>query len=247
MMDLGTKSSVAPLLIILAFVALFTMFEVFGKSEKRFNVERLKTIHRINGIFFILIYLIISYYCIRFIEASKAELSPRGALHAVISVAVFVIYFLKVIIVRFYKQLMNKVPILGITLFCLTFGLVVTSSGYYFLVSDREMEKAMRLEEKGMGEKLEMEGITRLSRAAERGREVFQKRCSFCHATDSKAYGMGPGLKEILKGDELPSSKRPANRENITRQIREPFRSMPPFPDLTDEDVQSIIDYLQTL
>jgi len=246
-MDLGTKSYVAPLLIVSAFVALFTMFEVFGRSEKRFNVKILRTIHWINGIFFILIYLIISYYCIKFIDASNAELSPRGALHTVIGVAIFIIYFLKVLIVRFYKQLMSKVPILGIMLFCLTFGLVAISSGYYFLVSDREIGKAMRLEETGKDEKSEMEEVTNLAGAAERGREILHQRCSFCHATNSKAFRMGPGLKGILKGEELPMSKRPANRENIKRQIREPFRSMPPFLDLTDEDVEAIIDYLETL
>jgi hypothetical protein len=130
MMDLGTKSYVAPLLLVSAFVALFTMFEAFGRSGKRFKGKGLRTIPRINGIFFILIYLIISYYCVKFIDAAKVELSPRGALHSVIGVAVFIIYFLKVLIVRFYKQLMGKVPILGITLFCLTFGLVTISSGY---------------------------------------------------------------------------------------------------------------------
>jgi len=71
-------------------------------------------------------------------------------------VAIFIIRFSK----RFFKQLMSMVPIRGIVLFCLAFRLVAISSGYYFLMSDRRMGKAMRLEEKRTGEKPEMEEVT---------------------------------------------------------------------------------------
>ncbi len=80
-----------------------------------------------------------------------------------------------------------------------------------------------------------------------RGKELFNSKCSFCHYPNSTQTVVGPGLKEILKRDKLPASKRPATPENIMRQLKEPYKDMPSFSYLSDEEIENIIAYLNTL
>ncbi|MGD8366051.1 MAG: c-type cytochrome [Desulfobacterales bacterium] len=79
------------------------------------------------------------------------------------------------------------------------------------------------------------------------GRQLFSQKCSFCHHADSTDNKIGPGLKGILKRDRFPVSNWPATEENLRRQIKAPFDSMPPFPDLPQADVDAIVAYLKTL
>lgn len=54
-------------------------------------------------------------------------------------------------------------------------------------------------------------------------------------------------LKGILKKPRLPVSKKPATPENIANQLKKPYRRMPSFSYLADEQISNIIDFLNTL
>ena len=71
--------------------------------------------------------------------------------------------------------------------------------------------------------------------------------CSFCHKTNSTEKITGPGLKGILKNNNLPVSRRPATPENIAAQLKSPYKDMPSFSYLPEEDVLNIVAYLNTL
>jgi hypothetical protein len=58
---------------------------------------------------------------------------------------------------------------------------------------------------------------------------------------------VGPGHKDILKNPLLPVSKKPATPENAADQIRNPYKDMPSFSYLLDEDVENIVAFLNTL
>lgn len=79
------------------------------------------------------------------------------------------------------------------------------------------------------------------------GKELFEKKCSFCHYSDSVDAKIGPGLKGIFKGKELPVSKKAVTEENIRRQLESPYKNMPSFKDLSQKDVDALISYLKTL
>jgi mono/diheme cytochrome c family protein len=89
------------------------------------------------------------------------------------------------------------------------------------------------------------EGVA--SDTAGSGRELFQRMCSFCHYSDSTEVKIGPGLKGILRSETLPVSGWPANEENVRKQLKTPYGTMPPFPDLSEEEIGGIIAYLKTL
>lgn len=79
------------------------------------------------------------------------------------------------------------------------------------------------------------------------GKEIFDSKCYFCHDARSTKKGVGPGMKGILKVDKFPVSEMAATPENVVKQLRTPYKSMPSFSSLSDEDILNIIAYLNTL
>ncbi|MBT8351763.1 MAG: c-type cytochrome [Deltaproteobacteria bacterium] len=85
------------------------------------------------------------------------------------------------------------------------------------------------------------------SSLARQGAELFAKKCAICHNTDSTEDRVGPGLKGLFKNSLLPVSKKPVSEDSVANQLKTPFNQMPSYPDLTDEQIQSLIDYMKTL
>lgn len=129
------KSILSSVMIAIAFVQLFIMFELFGRDTVRYNAATLKRFHRINGMIFILLYFFIAYFCLGYIISTKQELSPRVTFHAVFALAVIILLFIKISFIRFYRQFFEKVLTLGPVIALLTFGMMATSGGYYLLVT----------------------------------------------------------------------------------------------------------------
>jgi mono/diheme cytochrome c family protein len=234
----------------LTFIAIFTMYEIFWSKEKKFSIERLKKAHRINGGLFVLLYFVIAFICIDFVVKTNAVPSTRALLHAFFAVSVFVALGVKIIILSFYRKFYRKAKVLGVLVVFLTFGMVGTSGIYYLTVSEFGTKSAAP-ETVGQAK----EAIHTASRFAVRtdaesiakGKELYDSKCSFCHDAYSYLVGVGPGHKSILKNTLLPLSKRPATQDNIVKQLRSPYKDMPSFSYLSDDDVQNIIAFLNTL
>ena len=82
---------------------------------------------------------------------------------------------------------------------------------------------------------------------AAEGASIFKQNCSACHHTDSTAAKVGPGLKGIFQLDKFPVSGLPVSDENFRKQLITPFSKMPPFGQLSDQQVNALLDYLKTL
>ncbi len=168
------KSLLSIVLFILALFAMFTMFEVFGKNGKIFDTEKLKKVHRVNGIVYSLFYLLIAYFCLDFILGTKAEPSPRAALHSVFALSVIILLALKVSFVRFYRQFYNQAKIIGVLIALLTFVMIGTSGGYYLLITkfgtDIPVKKVAASVEKADGAKLAVRTDTE---SIKNGKELF--------------------------------------------------------------------------
>ncbi len=79
------------------------------------------------------------------------------------------------------------------------------------------------------------------------GAELFQTRCSVCHFTDSRDKKVGPGLQGMFQMPAMPTSGWPMNEENLRKQFKTPFKEMPSFDYLKEEEVDALIAYLKTL
>ncbi len=232
------KSILALFFLAAGVISFLAMMLQMGTPEKKWNPVTLRKIHRFSGFTFIVLLLVISYLCVRFLVIVGDQLSAQAVFHGILSLLLIVIVFLKVIIIRSYKLFMKYVPGLGMTIFCLSFVLTASSAGYYFLRTGGAAPSSSRpaplLPSADQGD-------------AQRGASLFATKCSTCHLIDSESDKVGPGLKGILQRKQLPVSHRASTPENVVRQLKTPYLAMPAFPSLSDQDIADLLAYLKTL
>jgi len=242
------KSLLSLLVVLSTIFAMFTMFEIFGRSEKRFDVERLKRLHRANGVFFLLLYAGISFFCLQYLLDTKVELSSRATFHALFALTVILLLAVKILFVRVYRQFYGQVKIIGLVVALVAFGMVATSSGYYLLVTKWGTERAaVTALPADQGEPWLAVELRTDGESIGRGEELYSSKCFQCHDPGSTATIVGPGHQGILKRPSLPTSGWPATPENVARQIISPYDKMPSFAYLSRPEIEDIIAYLNTL
>ena len=245
-------------LVLLAPVAygMYTMFQVFGGAAAE-NAARIKVRHRVSGYVAVLIMLFISYLCIGFAAASKAEPSPRAVVHIVLALSVLTLFVIKVLFIRRFRQFYLQAKTIGLAIGVMSIVMIGVSGGYFLAMTrfgqDRSVDKSVYYRLKapflaiarvgGPG----MPTIRADSVSIGLGRTLFAARCSACHDPLSTRTIVGPGLKGLLKGPTLPISKHPATAESIRFQLRQPMGRMPSFAYLTDDEMEDLIAYLDTL
>jgi mono/diheme cytochrome c family protein len=235
------KSVLAVLFLVAGAVGTLAMFCLMGKTEHKTSPMTLRRLHRSMGFIFVLLLVITSVLCARYVARVGDQVSLRAALHGTLAVLLVGVLAVKLFIIKWYKGLLSLVPVLGIIVFVLAFAVVATSAGYYFLRMGGGAPA---------GEKPEARSGVIAAAAAgdrERGRAVFEENCSACHATDNDDPGFAPGLKGVLKKDTLPDSGRPATVENIVSQLREPVGMMPSYSSITGQDLSDLIEYMKAL
>ena len=79
------------------------------------------------------------------------------------------------------------------------------------------------------------------------GAGVFSASCSACHFADKSESKIGPGLKGIFQTSKLPTSSWSTTEANVRKQIKTPYKNMPPFANLPEDKVNALIAYLKTL
>lgn len=251
------KSILSLYMLIAAFIAMFTMFEIFGRSTKKYDIAKIKMIHRVNGLIYVILFLFIAYYCLNFITSSKIELSSRATFHSIFALTIILLFCLKISFIRIYRQWYGKAQILGLLIALITFGMVGTSGIYYLLVSEfgshKSFDKAMESKIEGPAEMPEREDknskimVKTDTESISSGNSLFKENCSYCHDSHSTKTVVGPGLKGVLSNPILPVSKRPATPENIVKQLRNPYERMPSFAHLQEDELANIISFLNTL
>lgn len=213
-------------------VNLLTMLEVTGRTGTKFNLKALRLIHRISGVCFIILFLVLSYYCVAIMRASGQELGPRASLHALLSVAAAVVLFLKLSFARIYRKYFTSVAVLGLTLFLMTASTTALSAGYYFAMKIGKAPPPIVKPEAGTEEK---------------GAVIFARNCADCHYADKTETNIGPGFRGLFKRKSLPVSGRPVTDANVIKQLGTPVESMPSFPDMSEEELKALVGYLRTL
>ncbi len=231
------KSILAIFFMLAAIVATFSMLTLMGKTERKTSTTFLRRMHKGSGLVFIAFLLVLTYLCLRYWAKAGDQVSTRAVFHAVLSFAVIIVLILKLSIVRFYKQFLRFAPVMGLTVFALSFVVFSISAGFFFL---RTLCAKTTASEVSASQ-------TIIRGEPEKGVLLFNRMCSFCHYPDREESKQGPGLKNILKKEKLPSSGRPANIENIKKQLKTPFIAMPSFSDLADQEIADLIAYLEKL
>ncbi len=232
------KSILAIFFLLAAIIAVITMLSLMGKTERKVSVQILRKMHKGSGFVFAGLLLVISYFCLKYWAMVGDQISTRAVLHGVLSLTLIIILILKLSIVQYYKQFLRLVSVMGMIVFVLSFVVFSTSAGFFFL--------------RTLGARTESSDISEPAQpppqgSAEKGAALFKSKCLSCHFTDSEESKQGPGLKNILKKEKLPFSKRPSSIENIKKQLKKPFLTMPSFVSLSEQEIADLIAYLKTL
>jgi cytochrome c553 len=251
------KSLLSLLLFASAAVAVYSMFEALGRSTPAHSIERLKHIHKASGYLYVALFVLISYLCIGYAAASRADPSPRAALHIVLALSLAALFLLKVLYVRIFRQFYAQARTIGVIMGVMSFVLVGLTGGFYLVVSrfgqDLTVDKSVYYALKGpllTVKKVEHPGLMAIRTdhsSIERGRTLFASKCAICHDPDSTRTIVGPGLKGLLRKPTLPISGHPATAESIRFQLKQPMDRMPSFAYLSDEEMEDLIAYLNTL
>lgn len=231
------QSLLAMAFFIFALAAFFTMFAVMGKMELKASPKRLRGLHKIFGGLFALVLIVQSVVSLRHVQIMGDQLSLRAVMHALLALALIVVFLLKILSVSYFKKFTKFAPALGMIVFSLAFLVTSTSAGYFFL----RMNQSLSSSESHISEFNDIAGLPA------NGRSLFQSRCEICHVPDSDTRKNGPGMKGILTREKLPSSGRAATAANIIEQLRRPLRTMPAFPGLSQRELADLLSYLETL
>ena len=245
-MDLFAKTIVASLLLVFGFLATLTMFRLRGGGEKVRNPGRGLVLHKVFGFIFFILLLILTFTGMRYVAWGRGEPAARPVMHVILAAALFTVFVLKLLIVRFYRGLLGIVWALGVIVFVLTVLVFSTSAGYYLARQgemthwnlDASTEDAVESEEPAQEMAAGNSG---------RGAAVYEQYCAFCHYLGSTDSKLGPGLKGVLQAETLPVSGRPATVENILSTLENPVGTMPAFTKLTEEELEALIVFLETI
>ena len=251
------KSVLSLVLLLAAAYAMYTMFAVFGRDADAGRTAALKARHRGAGYLYAALLFCISYLCVDFAVAARTEPSPRAALHILLALAIAALLVVKVLFLRRFRHFYEQAKTIGMTIGVLSIVIVGLTAGYYLSVSrfgrDRTVDRSASYAFRGP-----FLGIVQIGTAGalairtdpasiNRGRSLFQARCSACHDPSSTRTIIGPGLQGLLKNPKLPVSGHPATAESIRFQLRQPLGRMPSFSYLSPDEMEDLIAYLNTL
>lgn len=84
--------------------------------------------------------------------------------------------------------------------------------------------------------------------SAEKGKDLFEQKCSICHFADSANRKIGPGLKGLSKRGTFSVNSKKVTTENLTKWIENGDSLMPPFKDVLDaQQIKDVVAYVKTL
>lgn len=232
------KSILAVIFLLIGLIALLCMLTLMGRPNRKISATFLKKMHKASGFVSFILMLVISYFCIKYVAMAGDQLSLRAVIHGVLSLGLIIMFVLKILIVRFYKQFLKYAPVLGMLIFTFIFVVTSTSAGYYFL-------RAHNPKTEDFETSLPSQTISQGNN--EDGRVLFVNKCNVCHYADKEETKKGPGLKNLLKKAKLPYSGRPATSENIKHQLMKPILIMPSFVNLSAQEMMDLLAYLETL
>lgn len=233
-----TKVILGALLFLSGMGAAFTMLSLMGKTEQKTGSATLRKLHRIFGFIFFILIFVLAVMGLKYWASMGENLSTRAVIHAVLALSLLIVFLVKVIIIQFYKQFLKLAPTLGLMVFCLSFVVFIISGGYYIL---------RKLSYPSAGEKSNRHTEVQIQGSLEQGREIFNRFCLICHATNSDENKMGPSLMGLSKNGIMPHTGKPVTFDNIKQQLFFPVLMMPAFKDLAEQEIADLTAFLKTL
>jgi hypothetical protein len=229
-MDAYTNALLGIAFLTLGFAAVFLMFKIWGypfDEERQISTAptALVLIHRLVGLAYVVLYLLLMVQMVPRIFDYQVEFSPRTVAHLMLGVTIGVILILKLSIIRYFKHFSGVIPYLGCGLLWCTTMVVSLSVPFAFkesywsqgavggsAFSVQNMERLSRL--------IPTAGFPQAAPLAElsqehqlrSGRKVLLTQCVTCH-----------DLKTILTRPRTPADWVRTVERMANRQIFDPI------------------------
>ncbi len=127
------KALLAVLLVAAGLTAALSMLTLMGRTERRLGVIALLRTHRAAGYVFVCALLVLAVMGVRYLSAVGDTLPLRGVLHWVLASLLVFLLALKLAIVRFFKQFIKYVPVMGMTVIVLALLVAAVSLGFFLV------------------------------------------------------------------------------------------------------------------
>jgi hypothetical protein len=121
-------------LIFLALLGIYTMFEVLGRKEKKYDIAKLKAVHLWNGYLFLLLLLATGALGTYLVAGGNVVLGAKTTFHLVLALAAIFLLLIKISCLRAYRLFYSQVAGFGLAIALLVIIAAAISSGYYLLV-----------------------------------------------------------------------------------------------------------------
>lgn len=157
--------------VLVAAAGVLAMLELWGNEKTRFNKTALKWTHRICGYLFITIYVVMMYSMLKRIAVQTEPLTPLQTVHVALALMLLPLLTVKILILRRFKGLSEKLPYLGLSIFTVAFTLNAMTAGFYFVRASGKPYVSLQFFDR-----------SRLS--SDVGRGLLEQRCQKCHALE---------------------------------------------------------------
>lgn len=164
-------SFLALLFVLIAGSAVFIMLEITGRTEDHGNKSGWITLHRILGYLYISLFAVMLGFMISKAAGLQEELSARTIFHIVMSLILVPLILTKILIVRRHPALSSRLPIIGLTILALSFGLTGITAGYYLLHKKDLTYTTLSAHDNDV---LDLE----------LGKAIMNRKCSKCHSLE---------------------------------------------------------------
>ncbi len=226
------KIVVATLLFLAGLTAAGSMLRLLGRTTPSTQPARLRLIHAWSGRIFAGALVLNTVFGLILLARAGDAIPLRAVLHWHMALALDVLILFKILIVKVFRQMLSRVPGLGLAASGLAL-IVLAGSLFFAALPGSPADRAATAGTDAASVSL--------------GRDVFVGMCAGCHPADGTDSRSGPGLAGLFRRGILPASGRPATEDNVRLQLRQPFRSMPSFPALTEAELAGLLAFLRTL
>lgn len=190
-------------------------------------------VHRLLGILFVLIYIIMMSEMVPRLWRYQVELPTRTVFHAVMGICIGFLLIVKISIIRWFQHFGKALPVLGtLVLLCtiilatLSIPYSIKAHGFGTSMSKDNIDRVQRLISK-----LELEGLQPdfvSKKTLKKGRALMTSKCTYCH-----------DLRTIIKKPYPPSGW----KRVVERMAKKPQLGIAIQPN----DHPSIISYLVSI
>ncbi|MFQ5906387.1 MAG: DUF6529 family protein [bacterium] len=85
-MSLLVKAILSTVFLGTGVVAVMCMLTLMGRAQRKMSVTVLRRMHRVFGLLFLVLLLLISYFCLGYVKMAGEDLSGRAVFHGVLAV-----------------------------------------------------------------------------------------------------------------------------------------------------------------